>query len=81
MLKTVGLLNIFVETMLFFFQETFQKKSSKEKNLVNLFLFFFANNIKVFTFDQFNASLLNQSICVFLKKKQKNRTDPKSLNG
>ncbi len=59
-LKTVVLLNIFVETVTLFFRVFLMNRSSKEQHLFEIEIF--CNNINVFTdtFDQFNASLMKK---------------------
>jgi len=59
MLKTIVLLNIFVQTVIHFNQDSLKKKTKK-----NAFIWFFCNNFKVFTYtvDQINALLLNKNI-------------------
>ncbi len=63
MLKTAVLLTIFVETKKLF-QTTFDELSSKEL-VIYLKPKSTITNVFTFTFDQFNASLLNQTICFF----------------
>ncbi len=66
MLKTVVLLNIFVETVTHFvFIICCRTESLKEKHLLENKIFY--KNVKIY-FDQFNASLLNKSIHFFKNK-------------
>ncbi len=54
---------IFVETITLFFRILWWIESSKEQNLFEIF----GNNVKIFvTFDQINASLLNNQLIYFL---------------
>lgn len=65
MLKVVWLLNMFVETMLWFFRCSLMNRSSKKTAFflnINLFL---TINILTANFDQLNESLMNKSIKLF----------------
>ncbi len=71
MLKTDVLLNIFVENVIFFFFLLDSLMNGKHKRTTFIWNDIFCNIINVFTvtFEQFNASLLNNSINFLFKKK------------
>ncbi len=65
MLKTVMLLNVFVEIMSFFInQDALINRKFKQKPFVHTYV-----NVFTVTFDQFNLSWLNKSINLYIKNK------------
>jgi len=64
-LKTVVLLNVFVETDTFFII-LWWIESWKEQHFIEIEIFCIIINVNTVTFDQFNASLLNNVFLILL---------------
>ncbi len=80
--ETAVLLNIFVETVIHFFQDTLMKIKFKRTAFIWNIFFLYYYKCFTYTFDHFNM-WINKIIQLFLSfnnNKKKNLTDPKFLN-